>query len=74
MTVHTVELAQPQPVHRSFRLTRPGAKVALESHVRPALGMFGAGIAGLAWCLAWSDPIILNPTDGSWLPPTIEPR
>ena len=37
MTVHTVELAQPQPVHRSFRLTRPGANVALESHVRPAL-------------------------------------
>ncbi len=37
MTIHTVELAQPQPVHRSFRLTRPGATVALESHVRPAL-------------------------------------
>lgn len=37
MTVHTVELAQPKPVHRSFRLTRPGATVALESHVRPAL-------------------------------------
>lgn len=37
MTVHTVELAQPQPVHRSFRLTRPGATIALESHVRPAL-------------------------------------
>ena len=37
MTVHTVELAQPKPVHRSFRLTRPGSAVELESHVRPAL-------------------------------------
>ena len=37
MTVHTVELAEPKPVHRSFRLTRPGAAIALESHVRPAL-------------------------------------
>lgn len=37
MTVHTVELAQPRPVHKSFRLTKPGAAVALESHVRPAL-------------------------------------
>ena len=37
MTVHTVELAEPRPVHRSFRLTRPGQDVALESHVRPAL-------------------------------------
>ena len=37
MTVHTVELAQPKPVHRSFRLTRPGSAVALESQVRPAL-------------------------------------
>ena len=37
MTVHTVELEQPKPVHRSFRLTRPGAAVALESQVRPAL-------------------------------------
>lgn len=37
MTVHTVELAEPRPVHRSFRLTRPGQAVALESHVRPAL-------------------------------------
>ncbi|MGZ6793170.1 MAG: hypothetical protein ACXVGH_12775 [Mycobacteriales bacterium] len=37
MTVHTVELAQPKPVHRSFRLTRPGAAIALESQVRPAL-------------------------------------
>jgi hypothetical protein len=37
VTVHTVELAQPKPVHRSFRLTRPGAAIALESQVRPAL-------------------------------------
>lgn len=37
MTVHTVELAEPRPVHRSFRLTWPGQAVALESHVRPAL-------------------------------------
>ncbi len=37
MTVHTVELAEPKPVHRSFRLTRTGAEVALESQVRPAL-------------------------------------
>jgi hypothetical protein len=37
VTVHTVELAQPKPVHRSFRLTRPGSAVALESQVRPAL-------------------------------------
>ncbi|MCU1595994.1 MAG: hypothetical protein JWO12_3386 [Frankiales bacterium] len=37
MTVHTVELAQPKPVHRSFRLTKPGSDVALESQVRPAL-------------------------------------
>ena len=37
MTVHTVELAQPKPVHRSFRLTRPGSAIALESQVRPAL-------------------------------------
>ena len=37
MTVHTVELEQPKPVHRSFRLTRPGSAVALESQVRPAL-------------------------------------
>ena len=38
MTVHTVELAQPKPVHRSFRLTKPGGgDVALESLVRPAL-------------------------------------
>ena len=37
MTVHTVELAEPKAVHRSFRLTRPGAAVALESQIRPAL-------------------------------------
>jgi hypothetical protein len=37
VTVHSVELEQPKPVHRSFRLTKPGANVALESHVRPAL-------------------------------------
>ena len=37
MTVHTVELAQPKPVHRSFRLSRPGGTIALESQVRPAL-------------------------------------
>jgi len=37
MTLHSVELAPPRPVHRSFRLTRPGAAVALESKVRPAL-------------------------------------
>ena len=37
MTVHTVKLAEPRPVHRSFRLTRPGQDVAVESHVRPAL-------------------------------------
>lgn len=37
MTVHTVELEEPKPVHRSFRLTRPGANAALESQVRPAL-------------------------------------
>ncbi len=36
MTIHSVELEQPKPVHRSFRLTR-GDQVALESQVRPAL-------------------------------------
>lgn len=36
MTVHTVEL-DPRPVHRSFRLTRPGAPTALSSQVRPAM-------------------------------------
>ena len=37
MTVHTVELEQAKPVHKSFRLTRPGSAVALQSQVRPAL-------------------------------------
>ena len=37
MTVHTVELEQAKPVHKSFRLTKPGGNVALESQVRPAL-------------------------------------
>lgn len=36
MTVHAVEL-DPTPVHRSFRLTRPAAKGAVASQVRPAL-------------------------------------
>lgn len=37
MTLHAIELDQPQPVHRSFRLTRPGWDLALQSQVRPAL-------------------------------------
>ncbi|MCW2600974.1 MAG: hypothetical protein JWM02_2803 [Frankiales bacterium] len=37
MTALPVELAEHRPVHRSFRLTRPGLAVALESQVRPAL-------------------------------------
>ena len=37
MTIHSVELETPKPVHRSFRLTRPGSNIALESQVRPAL-------------------------------------
>lgn len=37
VTLHSVELAQPKPLHRSFRLTRPGSVVAVESQVRPAL-------------------------------------
>lgn len=37
MTVHSVELEQPRAVHRSFRLTRPGVNVSVESQVRPAL-------------------------------------
>lgn len=37
MTVYAIELAVPTPVHRSFRLTRPGADTALQSNVRPAL-------------------------------------
>lgn len=36
MTVHAVEL-EPQPVHRSFRLTRPSQSGAMASQVRPAL-------------------------------------
>ena len=34
MTVYTVE--SPKPVHRSFRLTRPG-QLAVQSQIRPAL-------------------------------------
>ena len=37
MTQHTIELDQPQQVHRSFRLTRPGSDIAVQSQVRPAL-------------------------------------
>ncbi len=37
MTVHSVELESPRPIHRSFRLTRPGVNVSVESQVRPAL-------------------------------------
>ena len=37
MTLHSVELDKPKPLHRSFKLTRPGSVVALESQVRPAL-------------------------------------
>lgn len=37
MTLHSVELEQPKPLHRSFRLTRPGSVTAVESQVRPAL-------------------------------------
>jgi hypothetical protein len=37
VTLHSVELDQPKPLHRSFRLTRPGSVVAVESQVRPAL-------------------------------------
>lgn len=36
MTIHTIEL-DPKPVHRSFRLTKPGAPTALSSQVRPAM-------------------------------------
>ncbi len=36
VTVHAVEL-DAKPVHRSFRLTRPGQTGALASQVRPAL-------------------------------------
>ena len=37
VTVYAIELDVPTPVHRSFRLTRPGAETALQSQVRPAL-------------------------------------
>jgi len=36
VTVHTSEL-EPKPLHRSFRLTRPGAKTAVSSQIRPSL-------------------------------------
>ena len=36
MTVHAISLDQ-RPVHRSFRLTRAGEDVAVQSQVRPAL-------------------------------------
>ena len=36
MTHYAVEL-DPQPVHRSFRLTRPGAGAAVASQVRPSI-------------------------------------
>lgn len=36
MTVHAVELDH-KPVHRSFRLTRPGSAAAMASQVRPAI-------------------------------------
>jgi hypothetical protein len=36
MTVHAVEL-DTKPVHRSFRLTRPGQPGAMASQVRPAM-------------------------------------
>lgn len=37
MTMHTIELHAPKPVHRSFRLSRSGDELALQSQVRPAL-------------------------------------
>ena len=37
MTMHTIELHAPKPVHRSFRLSRSGDDLALQSQVRPAL-------------------------------------
>ena len=36
MTYPAVEL-EPKPVHRSFRLTKPGAPLAVQSAVRPSL-------------------------------------
>src|SRR5438045_3225376 len=35
MTVYAVEV--PKPVHRSFRLSRPASKTAVQSQIRPAL-------------------------------------
>jgi hypothetical protein len=35
VTVYTVE--SPKPVHKSFRLTRPGSGHAVQSQIRPAL-------------------------------------
>jgi hypothetical protein len=35
VTVYTVE--SPKPVHKSFRLTRPGQQAAVQSQIRPAL-------------------------------------
>jgi hypothetical protein len=35
VTVYTVE--SPKPVHKSFRLTRPGSHTAVQSQIRPAL-------------------------------------
>jgi hypothetical protein len=35
VTVYTVE--SPKPVHKSFRLTRPGSHSAVQSQIRPAL-------------------------------------
>ena len=37
MTLSSIDLEQPKPVHRSFRLTRPRAELALQSQLRPAL-------------------------------------
>lgn len=37
MTLTTIDLDQPKPVHRSFRLTRAKAELALQSQLRPAL-------------------------------------
>ena len=36
VTLYSVEL-QPKPEHRSFRLSRPAAPVAVASHVRPSI-------------------------------------
>lgn len=37
MTVHDTNLPPARPIHKSFRLTRPGVPAVLESLVRPAL-------------------------------------